>query len=113
MAVYWNRKDEGLWIVSLEPYSETLLHSGLIYPLGWSSEGKYVYAIRAEAGESREIIRVQVLTPNEVTPVATLPFDVINGDDATLSPDGHEIAVSVGEEKSDVWLMENFDPSVR
>jgi len=33
-------------------------------------------------------------------------------DHAGLSPDGRQIVVSVGNEKSDVWLMENFDPTV-
>ena len=45
--------------------------------------------------------------------MATLPGDVVDNDDANLSPDGKEIVVSISEEKSDVWLMENFDPSAR
>ncbi len=52
-------------------------------------------------------MRVQVATPSDVIVVATLPGD---GNDAGLSPDGKEIVVSVTEEKSDVWLMQNFDP---
>jgi tRNA A-37 threonylcarbamoyl transferase component Bud32 len=36
------------------------------------------------------------------------PANAINA--ATLSPDGRKIIVSVGEEKSDVWLLKNFDP---
>ena len=106
MAVQWRRDEVGLWIISLEPYSETLLQPGDLYPLGWSSDGKYVYAIR----RGREIVRVQVAPPSDVTVVATLPGD---GNDAGLSPDGKEIVVSVSEEKSDVWLMQNFDPSAR
>ena len=111
MAVFWNREDRGLWIISLEPYSETLLLSGAINPFGWSPDGKHVYAIRGGAGESREVIRVQVDTPNEATPVATLPGDVVDNDGASVSPDGKEIFASVSEKKSDVWLMENFDPA--
>ena len=111
MAIEWNRKDAGLWIISLEPYSETLLQSGLIQPIGWSPDGKYVYAIRGRG--LQEIIRVQVATPNEVTSVTTLPGDVagMDWDAASVSPDGKEIVVSVSEHKSDVWLMENFDPA--
>jgi dipeptidyl aminopeptidase/acylaminoacyl peptidase len=113
MAIAWNRKDQGLWIISLKPYSETLLQAGRIYPVGWSPDGKYVYATRADTGYlGREIIRVQVASPNEVTSVATLPADVLLGS-ASVSPDGKEIVVSISEEKSDVWLMENFDPSPR
>jgi Tol biopolymer transport system component len=115
IAVGWNRKNGGLWIVSLEPYSETLLLSGDHFaPAGWSPDGKYVYAIRGAGSSSREIIRVKVAAPNEVTSVAILPgnIDPISSG-ASVSPDGHEIVVSVVEEKSDVWLMENFDPSPR
>jgi serine/threonine protein kinase len=110
MAFYWSRKDDGLWIISLEPYSKTLLQAGGILPVGWSPDGKYVYAIRSESGRTREIIRVQVAAPNEVTSVATLPSAVGDLDRASVSPDGHKIVVSIGESKSDVWLMENFDP---
>ena len=68
-----------------------------------------MYALR----ESREVIKVQVAAPNEVTSVATLPGAIVGDDYASVSPDGKEISVSIGEEKSDVWLMENFDPSAR
>jgi hypothetical protein len=115
MAVYWNRPDNrGLWIVSLEPYSETFLQAGYVFPVGWSPDEKNLYAIRGHTAFSgREITRVQVASPHEVTSVATLAGDVEEDDCASMSPDGHEIVVSVGEEKSDVWLMENFDPSPR
>lgn len=115
MAVWWNRgKETGIWVVNLEPYSETLLLAGDLYPFGWSPDGKYVYAIRVGAGESgREIVRVPVAIPNDVSPVATLPDDVVDYDGASLSPDGKQIFASVSEEKSDVWLMENFDSPPR
>ena len=104
LAVQWRRDNTGLWIISPEPYSETLLQSGDLYPVGWSPDGRYVYAIR----KGREIVRVQVATPSDVTVVTTLPGN--GGNDAGLSPDGKEFVVSLGEEKSDVWLMQNFDP---
>ena len=48
-------------------HSETLLQPGPIFPVGWSPDGKYVYAVRAESGSKREIIRVQITAPNEIT----------------------------------------------
>jgi serine/threonine protein kinase/Tol biopolymer transport system component len=111
IAVLWNRHPMGLWILSLEPYSETLLLAGDVQPFGWSPDGKYVYAIRG-----REIIKVGLASPNQVASVVTLFADVSNvespGSDVNLSPDGREIVVNIGEAKSDVWLMENFDPTV-
>ncbi len=114
MAVAWNRGDnQGLSIISLEPYSERLLLSGINLPVGWSPDGKYVYAIPWEPVLAREIIRVQVGAPNEVTSVASLPGEIGDFDGASVSPDGKAIVVTIGEVKSDVWLMENFDPSLR
>jgi hypothetical protein len=96
MAFFWNQKRKGLWMISLNPYAETFLLPGIINPFGWSPDGKYVYAIRSgTVGEGREIVKVQLSNPNEVTSVATLPGDVVNFDGATVSPDGHEAIVSV------------------
>jgi len=55
----------------------------------------------------REIIKIQASAPYAPVLVAsltgTVPFDY-----ATVSPSGREIVVSIAEEKSDVWLLENF-----
>ena len=63
---------------------------------------------------------IGVVSPNEVVSIATLPGDVaqLGGCGGcpglpSLSPDGRQIIASLAEEKSDVWLMENFDPSLR
>jgi serine/threonine protein kinase/Tol biopolymer transport system component len=113
MAVWWNRKERGLWIISLEPYSETFSHPGTIYPFGWSLDGKFVYAIRSIGQSAREIIRVQIAVPGEVISLVTLPGDVVDRDGARVSPDEKKIFVSISEQKSDVWLMENFDASAQ
>jgi hypothetical protein len=104
MAVCWDRGDtQGVSIISLEPHSETLLLSGVKLPIGWSPDGKYVYAIPWEPVVAREIIRVQVGAPNEVTSAARLPGEIADFDGASVSPDGKAIVVTIGEEKSDVW----------
>jgi hypothetical protein len=86
MAVYWNRRPGfGLWVVSLEPYSETPLlpdkGPGQTDPFGWSPDGKYVYGIRR-----REILKVGLANPNQPISVATLPGDVVEGLSASMSP---------------------------
>jgi hypothetical protein len=40
--------------------------------------------------------------------VLTLPGDIAQ---AVVSPDGREFVANVSETKSDVWVVENFDPS--
>jgi len=105
-AVMWNRQPEkGLWIISLEPYSETLVLAGSIYPFGWSQDGKYVYAARRS---SSQIIRVRSAAPNEISSVAALPGGIVHYDSASVSPDGRQIIVSVAAQASDVWLIENL-----
>ena len=81
-------------------------------PFGWSPNGKQVYAVRKTG---REIVTIPIASPNDVVSIATLPGDIgVNGgSELTLSPDGRQIIASLAEEKSDVWLMENFDPSLR
>jgi len=105
VAVYWNRQPQyGLWIISLEPYSEAFVLADDIAPFSWSPDGKYVYAGRQRS----EIIRVQSAAPNEISSVAALPGSIVDYESATVSPDGRQIIVSVAAEASDVWLMENL-----
>ncbi|HEX8814592.1 MAG TPA: protein kinase [Terriglobales bacterium] len=113
MAVFWNRKDMGLYLISLEPYSETLLLPGIYHPFGWSPDGKVVYAVRRNGSSGdREIISVKAATPSATNLLATLPGEVVESGGASVSPDGRQILVGIAEDKSDVWLMENFDPSL-
>ena len=112
IAVNWNRHpDGGIWIISLEPYSETplLAEKGTDddAPMGWSPDGKYVYAT-----QEREIVKVGIANANQPVSVATLPGDVVEFLSGGMSPDGRDIVVPLSEAKSDVWIMENFDPAV-
>jgi len=108
VAVYWNRKPVfGVWSVSLEPYSEILLLNGYAYPIGWSLDGKYVFTVKG-----RQVSKVALARPNQAVPVASLPADLIEEDYISVSPDGREAVASIGETKSDVWIMENFDPAI-
>ena len=116
IAVPWNRHGLGLWIISLEPYSETLVQAGELYPFGWSPDGKYLYAIRG-----REIVNIKLDSPKRASSLLDLEklsdssaVNLASGpvDHAGLSPDGRQIVVSAGNEKSDVWLMESFDPAL-
>ena len=112
VAVNWNRDpDGGIWTISLEPYSETplLAHKGNDdnAPMGWSPDGKYVYAT-----QGREIVKVGIANPNQPVSVVTLPGDVVAYLSGGMSPDGRDIVVPLSEAKSDVWIMENFDPAV-
>jgi len=74
--------------------------------MGWSPDGKYVYAT-----QGREIVKVGIANPNQPVSVVTLPGDVVAYLSGGMSPDGRDIVVPLSEAKSDVWIMENFDPA--
>ena len=105
MAAIWNRIGVGLWIISLAPYSENLVHAGEIYPIGWAPDGRNLYGSRGFDG-GREIIRIDLARPEEISVIAKLPGTVRSGG---IRADGKELVVSVEEEKSDVWMMEHLD----
>jgi Tol biopolymer transport system component len=105
MAAIWNRLGLGLWIISLAPYSERLLHAGEIYPIGWSPDGKHLYGSRGLYG-GREIVRIDLAHPEALSVIANLPGTVTSGG---IRPDGNEVVVSVEEKKSEIWMMEHFD----
>lgn len=103
---YWNRRPTpGLWMISFEPYSESLVAAMDADFIGWVPDGKAVYA---RAG--REIVKVSLTGKPQTTSVAKLPGDVETGSYASVSPDGREIVVCLNEEQADVWVMDNFDP---
>jgi serine/threonine protein kinase/Tol biopolymer transport system component len=105
LAVLWNRSDgSGLWEITTDKYSERFLTLGPYVPLGWSPDGNFVYAGRI-AGT--EIVRIALANPKLPKTLFAIPGGLSSG---SVSPDGRKIVVSATEEKSDVWLMNNFDP---
>jgi Tol biopolymer transport system component/predicted Ser/Thr protein kinase len=110
VAVLWNRSRVGpdLWVVSLADSSQTRLPSKG-EPFGWSPDGKWIYASDSWNVSSR-VVKIR-LADGHVEDVARLPFEKMWG--IELSPDARRFACLVPETKSDVWLVENFDPAVR
>src|SRR5215469_1124579 len=103
-VVDWNRPTRGLWLISLIDHSEVMLHAGMFWPAGWSPDAKLVYA---SPGNSNTIVSIPA-GGGDLQTVATLPGEIV---DAVVTPDGKKIVSNIFDEKSDVWLVENFDPS--
>jgi serine/threonine protein kinase len=104
LAIQWNRSPPGTWLIDLMTMSTQFLRPGAGIPFGWSSDGKYLYSF---TWKEREIFQIKLDDSKKPRSVITMP-GTIRG--ATVSPDGRKMIVSVGEEKSDVWLLKNFDP---
>jgi len=107
-AIFWNHPDgEGLWLVDLEDHSERRLYAKSYLGMGWSSDGKSVYA-----GQwfQREIVQIGIEKPSELRSSVELQGGFAAG---SVSPDGRKLILSIFESKSDVWLMKNFDPQAQ
>jgi Tol biopolymer transport system component len=81
--------------------------NGHFYPIGWSSDGKYVYAI--EPNRLKEVMMIRA-DGAEVRPLIDLPipqgFSINN---LAITPDGHRVVYGVYQSQSDVWIVQNFD----
>ena len=112
VAVYWNRLGDetldGLWVISIDDSIQKHLLWKNVWPLEWSKDGKWIYAITYDKVPS-EILKVSS-TSDLIKERIKFPFDDVWEADITQS--GRIIVCIVGEENSDVWMIENFDPDV-
>jgi hypothetical protein len=112
VALYWNREDEpGIWVVSANGDIERPLIRGLREPLGWSTDGKWIYATVREtsdptAGISKTIVRIP-FAGGSPQPWLALPIDE-NASTCAMSADATHLACIPGVE-SDVWMIDDFD----
>jgi Tol biopolymer transport system component len=106
IAINWNRRNQGsgAWIISLGNFSATFSNLD-VFPFGWSPDGNFIYAYKPSGG--RDIYKIGLGDSKRSKSVITMPGAIDSG---AVSPDGRKIIVSVGEEKSDVWLLRDFDP---
>ena len=104
----------GLVVSSLSDGSDLFFEPGSWVPLGWSEGGTAIFVIesfRAAPAGSRFIYRVP-LNGERMRVHAELPFPVLDYM-VTITPDGRRIVAAVEENRSDVWMVENFDPQNR
>ena len=109
IAVYWNRKPErGVWLISVADNSAVSVWNGVFFPVGWSADSKSIYALRVP--EDTTIVSIPTAGG---PPRAVWTQPGAGMIQATVSPDGKKILGIVADEKSDIWLTENFDRSRR
>lgn len=115
IAIHWNRHPRGLWVISLEDSSQKLLLEGLIRPLEWSKDGKWIYAFNSDKTPP-DILMVSAITGKSkfiytLTTRNTVSHNTLYRD-FDISRDGKRIVGAIKETNSDVWMIENFDPDV-
>jgi serine/threonine-protein kinase len=114
VAVLWNRPpDYGLWVISLEDSSQVFLRKGTFFPIGWSSDGKWVYSYETKGGTIK-IFMIGVEN-GQKKDVASIPFTFEFGGptDPCMIPGGRYFVIPAYKTTSDIWMFENFDPEIK
>ena len=112
VALEWNREikgDPGLWLLSWPGRQGRRLTSEKLSPIGWSADAEWIYAFERSG---RAVFRVSVRT-GKTERIGQFPVGDLAGDSCDLTHDRAAIICSLSEQKSDAWLIENFDPDVR
>jgi Tol biopolymer transport system component/DNA-binding winged helix-turn-helix (wHTH) protein len=134
IAAHWNRprdrpSNRGIYVIDAKDRRERLVFetsaAGIsgdsVRPVGWSADSRSIYVLEGKVlnlrgltspgGETTteaRILRVAV-TGDDVKTVAALPFEEIGG--VSMTPDGRRFVCAVYSSRSDVWVVDNFDPS--
>jgi Tol biopolymer transport system component/tRNA A-37 threonylcarbamoyl transferase component Bud32 len=109
VAVYWNRSPRaGVYTISLRDHAQIFLSPAEDWPLGWSTDGSFVYVWNPSDGRVR---KVPAQGGREVM-IGQNPFK--NADCGLVSGSAAEVSLlcTVEEAVGDAWVLENFDSAV-
>ena len=127
IAVGWNRRPKGVWVIDTADLRETLIHRAATpsdsdpLPIGWSHDGSAIYALDGKRaayrglsvsfGETLTQARILRIPMNGDQPrtIVSLPFEEVGS--VSMFPDGRRFVCTVYSSRSDVWLVDNFDVS--
>jgi hypothetical protein len=91
-----------------------------VKPVGWTADARSILVVEAKPlnfrgltapnGETMTGARIVQVPVNEgpVKPVVTIPFEEIGG--VSMTPDGRRFVCAVYSSRSDVWVVDDFDP---
>jgi hypothetical protein len=87
-------------------------------PIGWSSDGEWIYAYEGKRAAARGVTTYLEETTTETKVLRVprgggpaqnmldLPFEEVGG--VTITPDGRKVVAAVYSSRSDVWIVDNF-----
>jgi Tol biopolymer transport system component len=112
VALFWNRvkpsRSRGIWVIKLDDFSEEFINEGEEIPIGWSPDGKWIYAFNPD---SKRYVKIEVLS-KQVKPLPTMSFTA-DGTPRIMVLDGRPFVFLDDKMHSDVWVVENFDPEIK
>jgi serine/threonine protein kinase/Tol biopolymer transport system component len=110
-------RDLGVRAISLQDFSQVQLtagkdkSSGYYYPFGWSADGKWIYAAYKEGLDTQTYELAMIDSRgSEIKKMGSLPKSFLMPN-SSMFPDGRRFIYVVADHKSDVWMVENFDPA--
>jgi Tol biopolymer transport system component len=125
IAVSWNRRPaRGVWVIDRSAARESLVYpspADPIMPIGWSLDGRSVYAVEGKAHTYRGLILPRGETVTE-TSILMIPLHggtaqriaallgEIGG--VSMAPDGRRFVYTVYSSRSDIWIVDDFDTAV-
>jgi hypothetical protein len=113
LAVLLNHEEDRrgvhrLWRLSLGDGSRQLLAEGSYGPIAWSQDGQWVYLVQSDAVQGRRLHRVHRDGGEPVALRTLSPHDP--NLEVFLSHDERSLTYTLTEERSDIWIVEDFDP---
>lgn len=125
IAAMWNRPPaRGVWILDVADGRGAAVYptkSNVVAPIGWAADGRSIYIVEgknlnfrglaAPGGETMTEARILEVPVNggPAKSVLTLPFEEIGG--ISMTPDGRRFVCAVYSSRSDIWVVDDFDPS--
>jgi Tol biopolymer transport system component len=115
VIVRWNRlSGMSLWLIDTASGEERSLHtSPATSPVGWSPDGQWIWVLDSSGSATPKVIRIPI---GGGPPEAVYDLTFSGEKSVTslaMAPDGSFFVASVGEDQSDIWLVDNFDPDAR
>jgi serine/threonine protein kinase len=109
-----SKQEMGMLVHSVSG-GENRKHADAIYPVGWSTGDRWIFALDLPDDwtdvSNMVIFRID---PDDGTieQHGNLPFAPNKVNDLKITPDGRTIVFLQSETTSDIWLVEDFDPDI-
>lgn len=106
VAMHWDRFGSALWLVSW-PDRQARGLGPHMRPFGWSADGEWIYAVSYVPYPGPAIVRVSSKTGTQQR-IEHLPVP-LQATVCDLTSKRDAIVCSIADEKSDAWIMQDFD----
>lgn len=104
VAVFWNRRRRGVWLVDMKTRAARLVAKGNDFPVRRSADGRWLYAVERDERSARGVKRIEVAT-GKLRPWLRLPQRSGRREQVIPYAGGQRFVINQGEERSDAWIV--------